>query len=311
MNERSKRGIAAQQNKVGGAVIGQFMHGTNKLSPAATLESADFETGVVGFQLKGDGTAEFGDMDVRGTITGATLVGSFKTSASGPRVEAWDNGTYGIIEFYSGVASETAGDIYAGVASTRPFLSMSAPGVGGSRQVMQFEEITSGERKVLLDAGKPNAGSRGPIKLQSSGEGKISGRGYDMAPFANIPTQSSGSLSGSNLMSGNTLTYGIDSPRLIAQSQTTPLYATATPGLYYGTYAATFPNGVLGVVITGVRNWGALLIAAPPQNYTYELDHDTPVGLGNVTSRFYVYVLDDTGADVVANLAVCYFAIGW
>lgn len=85
---------------------------------AGTVGSANYSAGTAGWQIEGDGSAEFNDVTVRGTL-GANLItgdltlsgGSFKTAASGQRIEI-DASNF--IEFYSGHADETdAGYILA------------------------------------------------------------------------------------------------------------------------------------------------------------------------------------------------------
>lgn len=298
------------QIKLGGAVIGQFMSGRNRLSPNATLESQNFETGVAGFQLTGQGAAEFGDMTVRGDITGATLVGTFKTSTTGARMEAYDVGSYAAIDMYSGIASENAGRLYASTGSGRHTLNLSGGYVTGVPQSIRFSEATSGLREIYIDGGQPSGGAIGPIRLQTA-DGKISGRGYDMAPMLNVTTKSTGSIAANGTISGNALNFSNSVPQLYMQAQTIPLYAVGgSPGQYYGTYPVAFTTGVLALTLTLVRDWAANLIAAPAPNYTVEIARDITAG-ATPLSAFYVFVYDHTGAAVTANLACSFVAVGW
>lgn len=301
------RGIAADQNKIGGAVIGQFMHGTNKLSPDATLESSDFLAGSSGFQLAGDGSAEFGDMTVRGTITGATLIGTLKTSATGNRIEVFDNAGLGYIRFYSNVASETPSEIYASTSGAQPYLELRGGYIAGTPSTVTFQQ-TSGRRSLNLWPGKPLAGTRGWLEIHSSPtEGRATLRNKELAPFYNVP----GTTAGSNpsTFTGGAMAFSEAGPLLAMVGATTYAISDVNGHAVVTIDGGAFPAGTLAVAASAVQGWALAGIGAPAatQPRFLILDKD---GSSATTIAFWTY--DDTGAPVaLADVGISYLAVGW
>lgn len=123
--------LTAETGTFTGTVSASTFSGTGTVGAGTgnTLESDNFLTGVSGWQIDGDGNAEFNDITARGTI---------QTAASGSRIELGNNGN-DQLTFYDGSSTYPG---YLEVQSTR--ITLARPGATQDSIVAEFGGSSTG-----------------------------------------------------------------------------------------------------------------------------------------------------------------------
>lgn len=137
---------------------------TGTLAPGIVIQSSDFVSGTSGWQIDGDGNAEFNDVTVRGTIIGSV----FKTAASGQRLEIDGSTGDSFITFYD------SSDNVAGYVGFEP------TGYGTNTMVLSNEGLND----IELDAGAVSliaSGSSGfGVWVRSNAAGAVPGTPFSV-----------------------------------------------------------------------------------------------------------------------------------
>ncbi len=149
-------------NKISG---GHYDNSDIIFDSGSDLESDNFLAGSAGWRIRGDGSAEFSDVVVRGeivatsgTLSNLTVLGTitlgnnglFRTSASGARIELSDD-FVDRLKFFSGAGSEVANAQI--IAGTNPSLDMTGPtstGGGGPANISLIAQGSSAGRVLLV-----------------------------------------------------------------------------------------------------------------------------------------------------------------
>lgn len=122
------------------------------------IRSTTFVSGSSGWSIDADGTAEFDDVIVRGTIQASSIEGNvtlgtggvFRTATSGQRVEITD-ADFDKIQFFTGEVGETApGQILGGGSGGAANLQIISPKDGtGNQSALGF--LTRGSSDAVID----------------------------------------------------------------------------------------------------------------------------------------------------------------
>lgn len=135
-----------------------------QIASGGVVQSTNYVSGTTGFQIRGNGSAEFNNVTVRGTIDGSTIIGSiFKTAGSGNRIEI--NPFYSMyrISFVpatSGTEGYIEGFINTGIGFSTGWLRIAAAVPSGASSAGALVEMVSNWTGVsqFLFNGKIEAG---------------------------------------------------------------------------------------------------------------------------------------------------------
>lgn len=233
------------------------------------IQSSNYIPGSSGWSINGSGSAEFGNVTVRGNVTGSTITGSdFLTATTGERIvitsaqEVIDGYTANYVKFYSPRNNgadpyrpgRIFGDMTAGNTGQLYFRPPYAD-IGSGQTLMGLESDANGDTRSFLgggDAGQPFMEMRGDLNPNQINI-------YDAGNMAVY-----GGLSASGTLKGNggravPCSYGYSS-----QMAGNPAVTTGPYYIQSGTAVATtngnsaasinfpvaFPNGCVAVIVS-------------------------------------------------------------